>query len=68
MAKGKVIEFTKERGFGKLELEDGSVVNFDASAVSRFDIEPGDIGEIEFREIRGRKIISKIEFEGGDEG
>ena len=62
MAKGKVIEFTKEKGFGKLELEDGSVVNFDASAVSRFDISPGDVGDVEFREIRGRKIVSKVDF------
>ena len=61
--KGTVIEFTQEKGFGKIELEDGSVMNFDASIISRFNIGPGDVGEVQFREIAGTKIISRIEFD-----
>lgn len=61
--KGTVIEFTQERGFGRIELEDGSIMNFDASIISRFDIGPGDVGEVELREIAGMKIISRIEFD-----
>ena len=66
MPKGKVLEFTQEKGFGKMELEDGTVVTFDASVISSFDIGPGDVGEVEFRELRnGRRVIAKVDF--GDE-
>lgn len=64
MAKGKVIEFTQVKGFGKIEMEDGSVLTFDASVVSSFDIKAGDVGEVTFRELRGRKIITRVDFDG----
>jgi len=67
MPRGKVVEFTQEKGFGKIQLEDGSVLNFDASAASSFEIGPGDEGEVELRELRGRKIVTRIDFDG-DEG
>ena len=63
MPKGKIIEFAQEKGFGKIQLEDGTILNFDGSVLSTFDVQPGAVGEIEFREIRGRKIIAKIEIE-----
>jgi hypothetical protein len=64
MLKGTVIEFTQEKGFGKIELEDGTVLNFDASVASHFEIGPGSVGEVHLREIRGRRIITRIDFNG----
>lgn len=63
MPKGKVIEFTQEKGFGTLQLEDGTVLNFDASVINTFDIGPGDVGEVELKEIRGRQIVRRVDFE-----
>jgi len=63
MPRGKVLEFAKERGYGKIQLEDGSVMNFDASVINTFEIGPGDIGEVTIRDIRGRQVIARVDFE-----
>lgn len=64
MPQGKVIEFTQEKGFGKIELEDGTVLNFDASVINTFEIGPGDVGEVELRELRnGRQVVARVDFE-----
>ena len=64
MVKGTVVEFTMEKGYGRIELEDGQIVIFDAGVMSTFDVKPGDTGEITYRELRnGRKVISRIDFD-----
>jgi len=67
MPKGKVLEFTQERGFGKLQLEDGTVMNFDASVIDKFDIKPGDVGDVTLKEIRGRTVVRRVDFTEDDE-
>ncbi len=61
--RGKITEFTKENGFGRIELEDGQDLHFDGSTLSRFDVRPGDEGEVELKEIRGRTIVIRIDVE-----
>ena len=63
MKKGTIIEFTKERGFGKLKLEDGTVLNFDASVVASFDIKPGDRVFVTMRQLGTRTIIGRVDVD-----
>lgn len=61
--KGKITEFTHENGFGRIELEDGRDLHFDGSTLSCFDVKPGDEGEVELKEIRGRIVVIRIDID-----
>jgi len=63
MPRGKVIEFSHEKGFGQIQLDDGSLMNFDASVASTFDIQPGDLATVTLRELAGRRLITRVEFD-----
>ena len=63
MPRGKVIQFSQEKGFGQIQLEDGTVMNFDASVASTFDIQPGDMAEVTVRTLGGRQVAMRVEFD-----
>lgn len=62
MPRAQVTEFKEEQGFGKLRLEDGTELRFDASVASTFDIQVGDQAEVTLKELGTRTIVRKVDI------
>ena len=58
---GVILEWSRERGFGKVECDGIGTLTFDGSVVVEEDLHPGDPVLVEVVELGGRKRATRVQ-------
>lgn len=69
MPKATVLEYSEEKGFGKLRLDDtGEEMSFDVSACNKLIIKAGESGEVTLgtSRVTGKPKVKMLVFADGD--
>jgi hypothetical protein len=58
---GVIVEWSRQRGFGKVECDGMGTVLFDGSVVTEEDLHPGDPVLVDIAEVGGRKRVVRVQ-------